>query len=608
MAYLINRYSGQQLVVLEDGTVDISTSLNLVGRNYTGYGELQNENFVFLLENFANNNPPPRPISGQIWYSTQTKNLNVYDGNVWKSLGSATVSSTAPVEAEGNLWLKPDTNQLYIFNGEWNLIGPEAVENFGITKLRSRKIIDSLGTEHAVSDLVVDNEIVAIISKNEFVIGPESFIDHFSLLKKGITFSSKTTGGVFDYQINGDVRGNAESATRLKNPRTINNIPFDGQQNITIKSSTTSILTRGTYLTGNNFDGSSATTWAVDATPNNIIGKVVARNSAGDFSAGTITANFLGNLSGNVTATSGTSTFDTIIANEIIGATLTGNAATADILRNSRKINGVNFDGSSDITITASASTLTSDTLNSSVTFSALTTVGVLNNLRTTDVGMTVGNSNIFKIFVDESEEPILRSDIAGKSLSFEVNDPALTESTAKVKFVSSAVALGLGGTSNPAVIPESNDVYNLGIPTHKWKNVYSGFFVGTATTAQYADLAERYAADGHYESGTVLMFGGSSELTLAANETSAVAGVVSTNPAYLMNSELHDTHVVTLALQGRVPCMVTGSIKKGDMLVSAGNGRAKSMKNPKIGTVIGKALADFEGAEGIIEVVVGRL
>ena len=72
MSYIINRFNGTQLVVLDDGTIDTSTSLGLVGRNYVGYGETQNENFVFLLENFANSAPPSRPITGQIGSIPQT--------------------------------------------------------------------------------------------------------------------------------------------------------------------------------------------------------------------------------------------------------------------------------------------------------------------------------------------------------------------------------------------------------------------------------------------------------------------------------------------------------------------------------------------------------
>ena len=129
-----------------------------------------------------------------------------------------------------------------------------------------------------------------------------------------------------------------------------------------------------------------------------------------------------------------------------------------------------------------------------------------------------------------------------------------------------------------------------------------------TATTAKYADLAENYLADADYVPGTVLMIGGSAEVTVATEATTRLAGVVSTDPAYLMNSHLSGTHVVAVALQGRVPVQVTGRIERGDMLVSAGDGLARAEANPAMGTVIGKALEAFDGAFGTIEVIVGRL
>jgi hypothetical protein len=128
------------------------------------------------------------------------------------------------------------------------------------------------------------------------------------------------------------------------------------------------------------------------------------------------------------------------------------------------------------------------------------------------------------------------------------------------------------------------------------------------ATTAQYADLAEKYVADAEYAPGTVVMFGGDKEVTLASEGTKRVAGVVSSDPAYLMNDKLDGEHAIAIALQGRVPVLVRGKITKGDMLISAGGGRAMAAENPEIGTVIGKALEDFDGNLGIIEVVVGRL
>ena len=133
-------------------------------------------------------------------------------------------------------------------------------------------------------------------------------------------------------------------------------------------------------------------------------------------------------------------------------------------------------------------------------------------------------------------------------------------------------------------------------------------YFVGTATSAQYADIAENYTADAEYEPGTVLEFGGSKEVTIATDETARVAGIVSTTPAHLMNSMLNSEHVVAVALLGRVPCRVRGTVAKGDMLISAGNGYARAKQNPMMGTVIGKALEASTSDHGIIEVVVGRL
>jgi pyruvoyl-dependent arginine decarboxylase (PvlArgDC) len=134
------------------------------------------------------------------------------------------------------------------------------------------------------------------------------------------------------------------------------------------------------------------------------------------------------------------------------------------------------------------------------------------------------------------------------------------------------------------------------------------GTVYATATSAKYADVAENYKSDSQYEPGTVVAFGGSHEVTVAEDGTRKVAGVVSTNPAYLMNSCCDSEFVVAVALQGRVPVKVRGKVEKGDMMVSAGSGFARADFNPILGSVIGKALEDFNGVEGVIEVVVGRL
>ena len=128
------------------------------------------------------------------------------------------------------------------------------------------------------------------------------------------------------------------------------------------------------------------------------------------------------------------------------------------------------------------------------------------------------------------------------------------------------------------------------------------------ATSAQYADLAEIYESDAQYEPGTVVVFGGDKEITISTsgNDT-AVAGVVSTAPAYLMNS---DSAGVAVALTGKVPCRVVGQINKGDMLSThpTHNGVAKKTHDPQVGEVIGKALEDYDSDEiGTINIVVGR-
>jgi len=157
--------------------------------------------------------------------------------------------------------------------------------------------------------------------------------------------------------------------------------------------------------------------------------------------------------------------------------------------------------------------------------------------------------------------------------------------------------------TGGNIVNSNANGVGNIGSATTYFNTVFA-----KATSAQYADLAEKYTADAAYAPGTVVVFGGTHEVTVNATDADRkVAGVVSTNPSYTMNSGLEAEHVATVALTGRVPTMVVGPVRKGDLMVAAGLGRAQSAVDPKVGSVIGKALEDFDGVEGTIEVVVGR-
>jgi hypothetical protein len=149
-----------------------------------------------------------------------------------------------------------------------------------------------------------------------------------------------------------------------------------------------------------------------------------------------------------------------------------------------------------------------------------------------------------------------------------------------------------------------ANGTGNIGNATTYFNTIFAN-----ATSAQYADLAELYSADAEYAPGTVLSFGGDCEVTLTTADTDpCVAGVVSTNPSYIMNAGIFCEFPTQVALTGRVPCRVVGTVTKGAMMVSAGNGAARAESTPAMGTVIGKALEAFDGNSGTIEIVVGRL
>ena len=524
MAYIVNKFSGAQLVVLEDGTIDTSTSLGLVGRNYVGYGETQNENFVFLLENFANEAPPSRPLQGQIWFNTTTNITYAYDGTAWNPIGAAVLSATAPADANaGALWLDTTANQLKIYTGSaWTFIGPEAVAGFGVTRARATSLDDSVGDPRPVIILETNGTALAICTSQAFTINPSNAVAGFeNNLVAGINLSTTA-------KIKGDITGNAASADRLTTARTINGVPFDGQQNVTIKSSTTNKLVRGTYILGSDFDGSTEVTWSVDASPSNVIGKLVARNSEGGFSAGTISADLVGTVFGNVNINSGTSVFNVVQANTFVGATLTGNANSATQLATARQINGVNFNGTSNITVTAEAATLTGDTLNSTVTQSSLQQLGTLVDLNVTNNGVYIGSSGQLRMFVD-SGRPTIRSSTG--ILNFDIGP-----SGPDVSFVDAATALSLGGLSAPSILGDNTT--NLGIVGYKFNKVYANNFIGNADTATLATSSNNLTGGGagaipfQTAAGTTSMLGlGTAGYVLTAQAGSIAWAQVSREP-----------------------------------------------------------------------------
>jgi len=188
MAYQIDRYNNTLLTNVEDGTVDQTTDLKFIGKNYAGYGEIQNENFLFLLENFSGATAPARPLSGQLWYDTASAKLKFYDGTKWRTNGGSEASATEPTGLSiGDFWWDTTNNQLYVYNGTlFILIGPQNAGD-GVTQMQSLQLLDTNGTNRNVIAGTLNSEVVMMVSAVEFDIAVSNAVTGFDRLKKGIT-------------------------------------------------------------------------------------------------------------------------------------------------------------------------------------------------------------------------------------------------------------------------------------------------------------------------------------------------------------------------------------------------------------------------------------
>ena len=365
--------------------------------------------------------------------------------------------------------------------------------------------------------------------------------------------------------------------------------------NATIHTGTTVSVTGN--ITGGNFVGTL-----------NGSGANVTSISATNISSGTLAQARLANASLTVNGTS--------IA---LGGSGTVTATATNALTIGTGLGGTSYNGSTGVTITNTG--VTSVTAGTNIAVSAATggvTISVTGTVPTATSATTAAT-------VTTAAQPNITSvgtlsslTVSGNSTQANIN---LTTNTTSIRQTSTTVWSGDAASGQGKLEYHSNRWYvNAGGDstlvcqfrrggTDVASVDNSGVYSGTATTAKYADLAENYSADDVYAPGTVLVFGGANEVTVANMISDPkVAGVVSTNPAHLMNSVMEAEHTVAVALTGRVPTKVIGPVKKGDMMVSSINGRAQACATPAMGTVIGKALQDFDGESGTIEIVVGRL
>ena len=495
MAYTINKYNGTLLVTVADGTVDATTDLKLVGKNYAGYGAIQNENFVYLLENFANSTSPANPLTGQIWFDSSSSKLKFWDGGKFRTTGGAEIGPTAPSGlTTGDFWFDTVTSQLFAWNGTtFTLIGPQAVAGSATTQMLSTSLKDNFGTSHTVIEAIDNGQVIFIISPDSaFTLdGQVNPITGFTQIQQGVTLC---------YTNNSGAPGVTSSNHRF-------------------------------WGTATNSDR-------------------------------------LGGLSASSYVQAGSASFSTVVNFADVGYTVGNPVARQRVFNNN----------SSTPTIqNTSNDTIVFQTTVASSTVTPLQLVGA-NVLPGTTTTSNLGNQNYQWASVWATT----------------FNGTATNANNLVIGGVNFA---GSVSTSPGTVVARDGS-----------GNVNANTFNGASTTSYYADLAEKYLTDMEYAPGTVVCVGGPAEVQAATNGSKAI-GAISTNPAYMMNSELVGGQYV--ALKGRIPVRVVGGCSKGDQMAPYGSGLAASISrmfgsDDASAICFAVALEDCdEGNETLVECVI---
>lgn len=472
MAYSIERTNGVTLTTIEDGTVDNTTDLKLIGKNFAGYGEIQNENFLKLLENFSSANTPARPLSGQIWFDLGSNKLKFYDGTQWRTTGGSEIATTEPEGlTAGDFWWDTANEQLHAFNGtSWILVGPQDAGD-NLTQMQSRLVRDTINVQHPVIVSITDDVITTIISNTEFTIDssdPENAITGFDIVRKGITLVDTIDS----------TNGETSSTARF----------------------------HGTATNTDKLNGFTDTDFVKSASP-----------------------------------------------------TFTGIANFPDT--------GIIVGSSNDFAITVAGTAGNEAWLTNNI--------GYLIKFRVLeDLG---GGSSVLRTPLE----------LTGTSVRPGTdNTIELGESSYKWEKVWATTFEGVATQADTMLV--TGDTYrgasraatnNTIAARNSTGDLYANLFVGTATRARYADLAEMYTTDQEYPTGTVVSICKHDDHEACAcsmNNLSAVAGVISANPAYLMNEGLVGGQAV--ALKGRVPVRIVSPVKKGQAVYAWNDGTASTI------------------------------
>ncbi len=531
MAYTINLTDGTVFATIADGTINTSSSMTLVGKNYAGYGEFLDENFIHLLENSSNSTAPAAPLTGQLWYDSTNSLLKVYGGSSWKNISSATASSSQPTgNVTGDLWYNTTNQQLYVWTGAaWLLVGPAYSSAQGQSGAIPLSINDTSGNAHIVTGMYANTSLVSITNPESSFVPASPYSTAFPIIYKGTTVWNT-----------GVQSGNIATSGTFT-------VSSGGNTTLTVTNTgatVTGFASATGNITGSYFFGNGSQLSGISVSGSNPV------NTTGNITGGNI-------LTGGMVSATGNITGNYFFGN---GSQLTGISISTNTI----------YNGTSNVTIGASGG-------NANISIGGTGNVAVF-----TTGGLTV-TGNVGADFYTGNGS-LLTGVVAtgiGTLSSLSVTGAIVTGSLSTTGNITFGNAINAGG----------NGVGNIGSSTGYFNTVFA-----KATSAQYADLAERFAADEYLEAGTVVELGGVAEITIAKQELSEdVFGVISTQAAYLMNGAAGEDHThPPVAMTGRVPVKVQGTVRKGQRLVSAGNGIARAAQ-PGEATpfnVIGRALA----------------
>jgi hypothetical protein len=561
MPYILYRSNGTKLATIEDGTLNkSSTDLTFVGKNYAGYGEVLNQNLVKLLENFANSTQPATPMVGQLWYDSANKKLTVYDGTRFRLIQNFDVGSTQPRgTSKGDLWFNEYDQRLYVYNGtRFVMVGPQSSEFTGIQIEASLANSDSNVEKYVLKAKIEDDlkkEVVAVFARDQFIpnVADNLTFENFTSIKQGITLqgANSTTGDSTDagYYF----WGTAASAIGFVDFRD-NTKTYHRAEDYLLKVQFDNAINFGLNIP--NDEG------LVAGSPLGMI-KIHADNAAEEGKITVLNGNKL-NISLRIDGT--VTNVVSIINRQIIPNIATGGVSLG--------ITGSRF----------SYGYINTLTVTSSVT--ANTIVG-----QTSMTAPTISAASLI------SSPAILATNITATTVTATINGNINGNTT----------GIHYGNLESSSISATGGLVTNVGTIKGDWSLV-----AGSRLRATYsADIAERYHADKQYDYGTVLVIGGENEVTTTVKYADVkVAGIVSKDPAYMMNDAAgsDETHPY-IALKGRVPCKVVGRVRKGDLLTTSNyEGYAAAVMDIytiNSAAIIGKALGENSEGFGLVEVMV---